>query len=250
MISLTIGAMIASLAFSIFGRKNVSPKYRTSLMICSLVALIAAYHYFRIYESWQAAYTLTDGMYQYSGQPFNDAYRYVDWFLTVPLLVIELVFVLGLPKGKTAEMIGKLGLSAALMIGLGYPGEVAEKTQLFGARGLWGALSTIPFVYILYKELGDAIRKQSGRIQKLLENARLLLVGTWGFYPIAYMVPMFFTGYPAEAPNAVVIIEVGYTVADILAKAGYGLLIYSIAKAKSEEEGYVVEEMVYPIGSN
>ena len=29
---------------------------------------------------------------------FNDAHRYVDWILTVPLLMVELVAVLGLPK--------------------------------------------------------------------------------------------------------------------------------------------------------
>ena len=35
-------------------------------------------------------------MYVATGQPFNDAYRYVDWLLTVPLLVAELVAVLAL----------------------------------------------------------------------------------------------------------------------------------------------------------
>jgi 3-hydroxyisobutyrate dehydrogenase-like beta-hydroxyacid dehydrogenase len=44
----------------------------------------------------------------------------------------------------------------------------------------------------------------------------------------------------------VVALQVGYTIADVLAKAGYGVLIYNIAKAKSEEEGFNVSEMVEP----
>ena len=36
-----------------------------------------------------------------SGAPFNDAYRYVGWLLTVPLLLIELNLVMKLPSSQT-----------------------------------------------------------------------------------------------------------------------------------------------------
>ena len=32
-----------------------------------------------------------------TGAPFNDAYRYLGWLLTVPLLLIELILVMRLP---------------------------------------------------------------------------------------------------------------------------------------------------------
>jgi hypothetical protein len=35
-----------------------------------------------------------------------------------------------------------------------------------------------------------------------------------------------------------VALQVGYSIADILAKAGFGLLIFFIARSKSSEEGY------------
>jgi bacteriorhodopsin len=254
MFSFTIATMFAAFVYFVLAKNNLAPKYRVSMMVSALVVFIAGYHYFRITQSWEAAYVLneTAGMYEFSGEPFNDAYRYVDWLLTVPLLVIELVLVLGLPKGESGAMMAKLGFAAALMIALGYPGEISESTSLFGARGLWGTLSTIPFVYILYvlfTELGDTIQQQSGRVATLLSNARLLLLATWGFYPIAYLIPMFNPGYPTEAPGAVVALQVGYTISDVLAKAGYGVLIYSIAKAKSEEEGFAIDEMVTPAGA-
>lgn len=73
------------------------------------------------------------------------------------------------------------------------------------------------------------------------------MLATWGFYPIAYMIPIAFPeSYPSNAPGTVAALQVGYTIADILGKAGYGVLIYNIAKAKSEEEGYNVNEMVGP----
>lgn len=252
MFSFTIATMFAAFVYFVMARNNLAPKYRVSMMVSSLVVFIAGYHYFRIFNSWEAAYMLNEaaGMYEFSGEAFNDAYRYVDWLLTVPLLVVELVLVMGLPKGKSGKLMAELGFMAALMIVLGYPGEVAETTS---ARLTWGTLSTLPFVWILYRlffGLTDVIQQQSGRVAKLLKNARLLLFGTWGFYPLVYLVGAFVSGYPTETPGAVVAIQVGYTLADIFAKAGYGLLIYAIAKAKSEEEGFKVEEMVQPATAN
>jgi bacteriorhodopsin len=250
MFSFTIATMTASFVFFVLARKNVAPKYRISMMVSALVVFIAGYHYFRITGSWQAAYDLQAGMYQPTGELFNDAYRYVDWLLTVPLLTVELVLVMGLPKEERGPLAAKLGILAALMIVLGYPGEVSEDASLIGTRGLWGFLSTIPFVwilYILFTQLGDTIQRQSSRVATLIGNARLLLLATWGFYPLAYMIPMIYPeAFPTNTPGAITALQVGYTIADVLAKAGYGVLIYNIAKAKSEEEGFNVSEMVEP----
>jgi bacteriorhodopsin len=250
MFSFTTATMFAAFVFFVLAQKNVAPKYRISLMVSALVVAIAGYHYFRIFQSWDGAYALQEAanMYEFSGKPFNDAYRYVDWLLTVPLLVVELVLVLGLPKGESGSLMARLGFAAALMIVLGYPGEISSSTEWFGTRFWWGFASSVPFVYIVYvlfTELGDTIQQQSGRVATLLGNARLLLLGTWGFYPIVYMAPFF--GWTGD--TSFVAIQVGYTLADVFAKAGYGVLIYSIAKAKSEQEGYVVDEMVQPAGA-
>ncbi|MFB6271875.1 MAG: bacteriorhodopsin-like [Salinibacter sp.] len=247
MLSFTIATMAAAFVFFVMAQKNLAPKYRISMMVSALVVFIAGYHYFRIFNSFQGAFELAGGMYKPTGDPLNDAYRYVDWLLTVPLLTVELVLVMDLPEGESGPLAAKLGFAAALMIALGYPGEMSESTALFGARGFWGLFSTLPFIYVLYKlffGLGDVIQRQSGEVATLLGNARLLLLLTWGWYPIVYMVPMFASGYPANAPGTLVTLQVGYTIADITAKAGYGVLIYMIAKQKSVEEGYDVNQLV------
>ncbi|MEM1096490.1 MAG: bacteriorhodopsin-like [Bacteroidota bacterium] len=238
MFSFTVASMTAAFVFFIMSQSRLAPKYRISMMVSALVVGIAAYHYWRIIGSWEAAYTLSGGMYVPSGEPFNDAYRYVDWLLTVPLLLVELVLVMNIAKEKRGGLLTKLVIAATLMIALGYPGEVAAADDNM-TRAIWGTLSSIPFAYILWilwGELGSAIEGRSGQVQVLFRNIRLLLIGTWGFYPIAYMAP--FIGL--SGAGAEVAIQVGYTIADVAAKAGYGVMIYAIARAKTEEEGWVV----------
>jgi len=234
-LSFTIAAMFASAIFFVLARSEVLPKYRIALVMSTLVVAIAGYHYFRILESWQGAYALVDGAYQPTGKPFNDAYRYVDWLLTVPLLTAELVAVLSLPRDRASSLTWRLAGAAVLMIVLGYPGEVAATVT---ERAIWGFLSTIPFAYILFvlfRELGPAIDRQPPQAKVLVRNIRLLLFATWGFYPIVYLLPIL--GVGLLSAEAVVGVQVGYSIADVAAKCGYGLIIYAIARAKTEAEG-------------
>ena len=69
-------------------------------------------------------------------------------------------------------------------------------------------------------------------MRSLLKQARLLTFASWGFYPIVYMAP--FVGL--EGPTANTTIQIGYTIADLVAKVGLGILIYIIAVRKSELE--------------
>merc|ERR550537_737304 len=81
-------------------------------MITGLVTFIATYHYFRIFNSWNDAFDVkydakkSDYVVSLTGAPFNDAYRYVDWILTVPLLLIELILVMGCQLRKRFPRVG------------------------------------------------------------------------------------------------------------------------------------------------
>lgn len=232
-LSLAVAAMLASFVFFAMARLQLSQRFRPAMIMSSLVVVIAGYHYLRIFDSWHSAFQLVGGNYVPTGLPFNDAYRYVDWFLTVPLLCAELVSVMDLKAGVRGPLMAKLVIAAALMILLGYPGEVAETMT---ARGIWGALSTIPFAYILFLlwgELSKAAAHEPAPVQVLLRNTRLLLLGTWGFYPLAYLLPQLGIG----GPNAIVGVQIGYSLADITAKCGYGVMIYAIARAKMDAAG-------------
>ena len=235
MLSLGIASMLFTSIFLWIGRERVLPKYRLAVMVSATVTSIAAYHYFRMFDSFNAAYAV-GGTAQAGFDGYNVGYRYVDWFLTVPLLLVELVAVMGLSRVLQKSLLQRLVPAAALMILLGYPGDM--HTQLFGlSNGIWGLLSTIPFLYILYVlfvEIGKSLKSQSERVRKLLSGARLLLIATWGVYPITFIMAMNETGAPAF--ESVVAREIGYSIADILAKCVFGLIIFTIARIKSAEE--------------
>ncbi|MFQ3648677.1 MAG: bacteriorhodopsin-like [Anaerolineae bacterium] len=230
MFSFTIAAMLASLLFFILSMQQVASEYRSALVMSALVVAVAGYHYLRIFESWSGAYVVTESGYEPSLTAFNDAYRYVDWLLTVPLLVAELIAVIRPEKGAGA-MTFRLAAAAALMIVLGYPGEISTDT---GTRLVWGTLSTIPFVYIVYvlfTQLTSSIERQPGEAKVLVRNIRLLLLATWGFYPIVYLLPVLGAGMDAAT---LVAVQVGYCIADVAAKCGYGVMIYMIAREKTK----------------
>ncbi|MGF1465262.1 MAG: bacteriorhodopsin-like [Sandaracinaceae bacterium] len=240
-LSLTIAAMGASAVFFFLGRSNVGEKYRPAVLMSGLVVGIACYHYVRIFLSWNEAYTLANGVYVASGVPFLDSYRYADWLLTVPLLVAELVAVLALPKGQSRSLIARLAIASVLMIATGYPGEIAEDAW---TKHVWGWVSSVPFLYIVYAlwaELGKAVERQTPEVQSLFRNIRYLLLATWGVYPIAYLVSALGLGGGATAEVA---LQIGYSVADITAKAGFGLMIYAIARAKTEADQRVTDATV------
>ena len=230
MLSLGIASMLFTTTFLLVARERVLPRYRMAVMVSATVTAIAAYHYFRMFDSFVHAF----GPDAVAGASYNVGYRYVDWFLTVPLLLVETVAVLALARQAQSSLLVRLVPAAALMIALGYPGDSGMTMGL--APSVWGLLSTIPFLYILYVlfvELGKSLASQSEAVQRKIKELRLLLLATWGVYPIAFIANMNATGFDE---SSFVLRETGYTIADILAKCLFGLMIFTIARIKSGEE--------------
>ena len=70
-------ALVASTAFFFLETQRVAGKWKTSLTVSGLVTLIAAVHYFYMRDVWVM-----------TGET-PTVYRYIDWLITVPLLMIE-----------------------------------------------------------------------------------------------------------------------------------------------------------------
>lgn len=230
---------------------NVAKKYRTALTITGLVTFIATYHYVRIFNSWNGAFDVifkekegaTPGTGEYvvtiTGAPFNDAYRYVDWILTVPLLLIELILVMGLPAAETVRKSWMLGLASAAMVALGYPGEIQDSDS---GRWMWWFFAMIPFLYVVM-ELAVGLNKAAGdqqpSVASLTGYARWLTIISWLTYPFVYIIKMCgINGVTATAGE-----QIGYSIADVVAKAVFGVMIWAIAAEKSmlEEKGSLLK---------
>jgi bacteriorhodopsin len=253
MLSLGIASMVFTSIFLWVARDRVLPKYRMAVMVSATVTSIAAYHYFRMFDSFEHAYGLNattaatagnvDAALAIGAANYNVGYRYIDWFLTVPLLLVELVAVLGLAKAVSSSLLKRLVPAAAAMIALGYPGDAKLDLLPMAAGGwggeaaVWGLLSTIPFLYIMYVlwvEMKKSLETQSARVRSLFQTLRVLLLATWGVYPITFILSMNSGDVPTA--SEVVAREIGYTIADILAKCLFGLIIFAIARIKSAEE--------------
>ena len=237
-------SMLACTVYTLVSQSRVLPKYRGALVMSSMVTFIAGYHYYRIFNSFsEASHSMNDAgvsmigkAVNVSGEPgaFNEAYRYVDWLLTVPLLLVEVIAVLALAKEVSRSLIMRLVPASAAMIALGYPGEISDSQN---TQVLYGVLSTLPFLYILYVlfvELTKSLDRQPDGVADTVKRLRLLLIATWGVYPVSYILGM---GSDATTANQFVGVQVGYTIADILAKCVFGLTILKIARMKSQAEG-------------
>jgi len=243
-LSFGIAGMGSCMIFVWLQMPNVNKQYRTALAITGLVVAIATYHYVRIFNSWNAAFDVSNGGGQgdytvtLTGAPFNDAYRYVDWLLTVPLLLIELILVMGLPADETASLAWKLGVSSALMVALGYPGEIQDDNS---QRWLWWALAMVPFCYVVYtllEGLSAATDKQPEAARGLIVKARYLTAISWLTYPGVYIIKMIgLSGAFATCAE-----QIGYSISDVVAKAVFGCLIWGIAAAKSADEPLAKQE--------
>jgi bacteriorhodopsin len=245
-LSFTFAAMAASTLFYWLRLSSIHERYKSALVITGLVTFIAAYHYLRIFQSWVDAYEYpaaqlnkTTGDYEIqdpvlTGKPFNDAYRYMDWLLTVPLLLIEIVLVMDLTPAETTKKSWMLGVAAGLMIILGYPGElILDKSQI-STRWIYWALAMIPFAFVVIT-LIFGLRKATAAesdpsIRNKIKTAQYLTIISWLTYPIVYIIPMF----GVSGADAVVGIQMGYCLSDIISKCGVGFIIYGITNAKSK----------------
>lgn len=234
--SLVIASMLFTALYLLLSQRRVAPKFRNAIVVSAMVCGIAAYHYFRIFDNFKASYppgSTVTAAHHLSNVQFNEAYRYVDWFLTVPLLLVETVAVLNLAKAEQRHLLYRLVPASALMIGLGYPGEISSSN---GVRLLFFILSMIPFlylVYVLFVELTRSIDGQQPEVRHTIRMLRIALVSLWSVYPIAYLFPVF-GGSFFGGSSGFVLRQAGYSLADIGAKAVYGLVIFKIARVKSE----------------
>merc|ERR1719310_692682 len=231
---------------------SIVEKYKSAVLISGLVTFIAAYHYIRIFNSWVDSYHYPGGdtlvMYGghgdraepgrpvLTGTPFNDAYRYMDWLLTVPLLLTEILLVMKLEPDAFSSKAWELGVGSALMIVSGYYGELTVTGDLTPRWICW-AISMLFFCHIVFNLLvglsGATDKEEDDAIKGKIKLAQVTTVISWCTYPIVYLFPML----GISAAQSVVSIQLGYCVSDIISKCGVGLVIYQISYAKSCKDG-------------
>jgi bacteriorhodopsin len=209
-------ALVAATAFFFVERDRVAGKWKTSLTVSGLVTLIAAVHYFYMRDVWVSTGT----------SPTE--FRYIDWLLTVPLLMVEFYLVLSAVTKVPAGVFWRLLLGSIIMLVFGYMGEsgMMGVTMAFVLAMLgWGFI-----VWEIFK--GEASQINAGLSNANVQGAykAMLICVTlgWSIYPIGY-----FLGYMGGGADAGTL-NVVYNLADFVNKIGFGVIIWAAAVADSE----------------
>ena len=250
---LTLGysVMLAALLYFALTLKQSAPKYRLSSVL-SVVVMASAFLLLYVQaQNWNNGFSfdVERGRYflaangQVSADLFNNGYRYLNWLIDVPMLLLQILFVITLTKSKFSSIRNQFWVSGALMVITGYIGQYYEVTDLV-KFAIWGAISTVFFFHILWvmrkvtNEGKDGIPAEG---QKILSGIWWLFVVSWFLYPGAYLMPHL-AGIANESgffnETGVVARQMTYTVADITSKVIYGVLLSNLGQVLSKAEGY------------
>ena len=211
-------ALVAATAFFFIERDRVDGKWKTSLTVSGLVTLIAAVHYFYMRDVWVATGTSPTEL------------RYIDWLLTVPLLMVEFYLVLSAVTKVPARVFWKLLVGSIVMLGFGFAGETAMMNVtlafILGMAG-WAFI-----VWEIFK--GEASQINAGlsnaNVQKAYKWMLICVTIGWSIYPIGY-----FFGYMAGGADAEML-NIVYNLADFINKIAFGVIIWAAAVADSDSK--------------
>lgn len=141
-------------------------------------------------------------------------FRYIDWFLTTPLLLLDLLLTAGLPWPTIlAAMVADEIMIVSGLIG-----------ALVPTRYKWGfwTFGMLAFFYVVYVVVIEGRRQANhlgGSIKKTYNMCGILTIGLWFLYPIAWGVS---EGGNLIHPDSEAIF---YGILDVLAKPGFTLLL-------------------------
>lgn len=212
-------ALMASTVFFFLERDRVSAKWKTSLTVSGLVTLVAAVHYLYMREVWVNTGTSPT------------VFRYIDWLITVPLLMIEFYLILSAITKVPAGVFWRLMIGTFVMLVGGYLGEAryvaAWPAFIVGMAG---------WAYILYEIFAGQASKINAQsappaVQSAFNTMRLIVTIGWAIYPIGYFFGYLTGSGPEASANALNLI---YNLADVLNKIAFGLIIWSVAVSESE----------------
>jgi bacteriorhodopsin len=235
-----LGAGFALFAYFLYAwnsKDEVSVRYRPSALAGLCLAGVATLAYLVLYQDWDSGFHLQGAVYVPNEEARTaEATRYIDWSVTVPLLMVELLAVCSVAGAAARAVRFRTMAAAVLMIVTGYLGsQVLDQGRDRTALVVWGLISTVFFGY-LYVALIGAVRASlptMGRQAAVsLRNATVVLLGSFGVYPLVYAVPVFADVTPAWYAT----MQLAYSAADVVAKVGFGVLIHKVATLRTAED--------------
>lgn len=189
-----MGAHIAALVFFILVSRFVAPKYRVATALSCFVMVSAGLILNSQATMWTDAFIFNGSCYKLGTLTFSNGFRYVNWMVTIPCLLTQLLIILNFRGKEFFSKAAALILFAWGMIITGYAGqlfEVSDTSQLM----IWGAVSTIFFVImnvIVGKSITSARSTMMGGTFSTIMKVFWLMMFARALYPIAYLLPVIY----------------------------------------------------------
>ena len=117
---LTLGyaAMTASIFYFVMTKNDNMPKYRMSSVLSVVVMVSAAILLFMQQQSWENSFVLNSNMdaFVVGESLFSNGFRYLNWLIDVPNLLIQILFVAGIVGVAFRIYLRNFAMSGMLMI--------------------------------------------------------------------------------------------------------------------------------------
>jgi bacteriorhodopsin len=214
-------SMLAATVWFLMQHGQVDKKFKDSMLVAALITGIAAVHYFYMREQW----VLT-------GESPTEL-RYIDWILTVPLMVVEFALLTGVGMRK-------LFWASVIMLVTGYFGESGV---MGGTATMWGTASAIAYFYMAYEvgcltifggptgAVGTALNSASGKIPSAGRMLQWFVLVGWAIYPLGYLMGTDAGQWYEGMSNIALDMNVVYNVGDAINKIGFGMAVWSAARS-------------------
>jgi bacteriorhodopsin len=232
-------AMAAGTLYFVMERGDLKPEHRIAATYAAIITFIAAIMYFimtDIVGFFDQATTSADGI--AATMPF----RYIDWLLTTPLLLIEFGLIVALAGAASKGFVTRIVIADIIMIVTGYLGEIGTEGEL--STWVYFIISSVAWLYIVYAIFQiklDGMPDYAARAVKVMR--RFVMLG-WAIYPIGTATEEFMKLSGADVGTAVAIAAIVYVIADVLNKVGFGMVAVNAAKQASVASGAkVTKEM-------
>ena len=233
--AVALGAHVVGFLYFLSRKEQIAPRYRTATWLSLAVMAASGLLFFRLAQSWDLAFVQQGQQMVRTGNRFDGGLRYVNWFVTVPVLLTQVLYALDLRRPVAVRLRTVLVTSGVLMVACGWVGQFSSGRD-DGTLLLWGALGTPPFLVllgVLVPRLLHARTYLPAEAGRTARNLVAVFAFFWGLYPIAYLLPAV-----SDSATTAVWMQVLFTVADVGSKVLYGVMLAKLCRLRSASDGY------------
>jgi bacteriorhodopsin len=215
-------AMAAGTLYFVMERGDLKPQHRIAATYAAIITFIAAIMY----------WIMTDivGFFDQSAGEVGATmpYRYIDWLLTTPLLLVEFGVIVAIAGAATKGFVSRLVIADIIMIVTGYLGEVGTEGEV--STIVWFVISSLAWLYIVYAVFQVKLDGMPAYAASAVKIMRRFVMFGWAIYPIGTAIEEFMKLSGADVSAAVAIAAIVYVIADVLNKVGFGMVAVNAAK--------------------